>query len=239
MTGRVVGARGRQRRPRLRGGRQRRRLAVGDGRRELGADRGRAPLPLLGRPAARLPTARSGTRRARRTPAARATSAAASTGFRTRDAGSVHAGESRRRQRARVHDDQRDPLLGEQGLGRDAPRRLVALARDDPAPWTLRSPRTPLTCRGGSTAGDAHERAVQEHRQRHRDRPEEPEHMVAAVGWRSGDAYNGFYETTTRRHTGRRSTRPARSDRTTSATSTFACSADGSSCTRSTSPRRC
>ena len=30
--------------------------------------------------------------------------------------------------------------------------------------------------------------------------PKNPNHLIAAIGWRSGDTYNGFYESTERRH---------------------------------------
>ena len=101
------------------------------------ADRGHPAVALLGRPGARSATARSGTRRARRTPAARAMSATASTASPTRRPARSRAANRVGGNELGVDHDQRAPLRGRQGLGRDAARRLVALADGDDRPWTL------------------------------------------------------------------------------------------------------
>ena len=142
--------RGQQRR-RLRRRRRRRRLAVDDGRRQLDADRGLAPVALLRRPRARarrLPLVRDGRgehrrhelRRHRRLPSGEP------------DHRHVLADRPRRRQRARVDDDQLDPVHLDRRVGRDAPRRLLAPARqllDRHGPRGCS--RTRATCRAART----------------------------------------------------------------------------------------
>jgi hypothetical protein len=121
---------GRRRRIRLRSRRQRRRLALVDGRRQLDADRRRDSDALVRRARARrerraLVRDRRGQhrrdelRRQRRLPADESEDRL------------VHDRRPGRRQRAREHHDQLDPVRGGQGVGRDAPRRLLALADDE------------------------------------------------------------------------------------------------------------
>jgi hypothetical protein len=76
--------------------------------------------------------------------------------------------------RAREHHDQRAALHAHQGVGRDAPRHLVALADDERRRLDV-VVRAQPGLHAGRRIGERPERALQEHRQRHRHRPEERE----------------------------------------------------------------
>ena len=146
--------RGRQGRRRLRRRRRRRRLALDDRRRQLDADRRQPAVALLGRPRARRRPARSGTR-----------TGEANTGGTTlrrhrrlppREPGDAARSRRRprRRQRARVHDDQPLRFAGDTVWAATL-RGVYSHSVSGPAatPWKLRFAPNPAYLPGGANAG--------------------------------------------------------------------------------------
>ncbi len=69
-----------------------------------------------------------------------------------------------------------------------------SLSGDMSDAWTQSFAPNPSYLPGGANAGDANA-AYKNIVNNVAIDPEDPDHVIAAVGWRSGDTYNGFYET--------------------------------------------
>ena len=108
----------------------------------------------------------------------------------------VRADRPRRRQRARVDDDQLDPVHGRPTSGS---RRSAASSRTRSAttrsPWTPRLQPNPSYLPGGANAGVQNSADMNIANDLVID-PKNAQHILAALGWRNGAAYNGFYEST-------------------------------------------
>ena len=178
--------------------RRRRRLALVDRRRQLDADRRRAAVASPRATSSSTRTARSGTRPARRTPAARATSAPASIAWPTRPPAASHAGD-------RVGGNELESttinairFAATKVWVATLARRLVA--RRAPAtlgpPWTLAFAPNPSYLPGGADAGDHERGRTRTSSTTSRSTRRTRTTSSPRVGWRSGDTYNGFYEST-------------------------------------------
>jgi photosystem II stability/assembly factor-like uncharacterized protein len=102
-----------------------------------------------------------------------------------------------------------------------------SLSGDKTTPWTQSFAPNPSYLPGGTNAGDANAAYKNIVNDVAID-PKDADHIIAAVGWRSGDAYNGFYETRDGGDSWTRVNLTGGLDKSDIGNATFAWAADGS-----------